>query len=76
MYKELVKQLRDAATMSDALAVLLPHSEGTATAKLYKEAADAIEHMQKTIVRLENELGIYDDLPMVDQREPPKEDKP
>ena len=43
MYDELIKRLRDAATMSEALAVLLPHSEGNATAKLYKEAADAIE---------------------------------
>ena len=41
---------------------------------LMNEAADAIEHMQKTILRLEDELGIYDDLPMVDQREPPKEE--
>ena len=40
---ELVKRLRDAATMSEAFAVLLPHSEGNATAKLYKEAADVIE---------------------------------
>ena len=74
MYEELIKRLRDAAKMSEALAVLLPHSEGNATAKLYKEAANVIEHMQKTILRLENELGIYDDLPMVDQREPPKEE--
>ena len=42
-YDELVKRLRDAATMSEALAVLLPHSAGNATAKLYNEAADAIE---------------------------------
>ena len=40
MYDELVKRLRDAATMSEALAVLLPHSEGNATAKLYNDAAD------------------------------------
>jgi hypothetical protein len=48
------------------------------------QAADAIEHMQKTILRLENELGVYDDLPMVDQSmvlskkekttEPPKDE--
>ena len=47
MYDELVKRLRDSAKMSEALAVLLPHSEGNATAKLYKEAADAIEELQK-----------------------------
>ena len=43
MYDELIKRLRDAAKMSEALAVLLPHSAGNATAKLYNEAADAIE---------------------------------
>ena len=48
MYEELVKRLRDAAKMSEALAVLLPHSEWNATAKLYKEAADAIEVLSKT----------------------------
>lgn len=47
MYDELVKRLRDAATMSEALAVLLPHSEGNATAKLYNEAANAIEELSK-----------------------------
>jgi len=47
MYDELVKRLRDSAKMSDALAVLLPHSEGNATAKLYNEAADAIEELSK-----------------------------
>lgn len=47
MYDELVKRLRDAAKMSEALAVLLPHSEGNVTAKLYNEAADAIEVLSK-----------------------------
>ena len=47
MYEDLVKRLRDAAKMSDALAVLLPHSEWNATAKLYNEAADAIEELSK-----------------------------
>ena len=45
MYDDLVKRLRDAAKMSEALAVLLPYSEGNATAKLYNEAADAIEEL-------------------------------
>ena len=44
-YDELIKRLRDAEKMSEALAVLLPHSEGNATAKLYNEAADAIEEL-------------------------------
>ena len=47
MYDELLKRLRDAAKMSEALAVLLPHSEGSATAKLFNEAADAIEELSK-----------------------------
>ena len=47
MYEELVKRLSDAAKISEALAVLLPHSEGNATAKLYKEAADAIEELSR-----------------------------
>ena len=47
MYDELAKRLRDAAKMSEALAVLLPHSEGNATAKLYNEAADAIEELMR-----------------------------
>lgn len=47
MYDELIKRLRNAAKISDALAVLLPHSEGNATAKLYNEAADAIEELSK-----------------------------
>lgn len=49
MNEELVKRLRDAAKMSEALAVLLPHSEGSATAKLYNEAADAIEELSKRV---------------------------
>ena len=49
MYDDLIKRLRDAAKMSEALAVLLPHSEGNATAKLYNEAADAIEELSKRV---------------------------
>lgn len=49
MYDKLIKRLRDAAKMSDALAVLLPHSEGGATEKLYNEAADAIEELKKVL---------------------------
>lgn len=45
----LVKRLRGAATMSEALAYLLPRSEGSATAKLFNEAADAIEELQQQV---------------------------
>lgn len=52
MYDDLVKRLKDAAKMSEALAILLPHSEGNATAKLYNEAADAIEKLNKKMIEL------------------------
>ena len=45
---ELVKRLRAAAIMSEALSVFLPHSEGSAVSKLYNEAADAIEELSKS----------------------------
>lgn len=47
MYDELVKRLRAAAIMSEALSIFLPHSEGSAVAKLYNEAAEAIEELCK-----------------------------
>jgi len=47
MYDDLVKRLRDAAKLIEALAVLLPHSEGSAVSKMYNEAADAIEELSK-----------------------------
>lgn len=56
MYDDLVTRLRDAAKMSEALAVLLPHSEGNATAKLYNVAADAIEELTALSRRQEVEL--------------------
>jgi hypothetical protein len=45
MYEELIKRLKDAAKMSEALTVLLPNSDGNITAKLYNDAADAIEEL-------------------------------
>ena len=35
-----------------------------------EEAADAIEELQKSVLRLEEASGILDELPMVDQRTP------
>lgn len=49
MYDDLVKRLRAAAIMSEALSIFLPHSEGSAVAKLYNEAADAIEELSKRV---------------------------
>jgi hypothetical protein len=39
-------------------------------ADLHYEAADAIEELQKAVMRLEEENGILDELPMVDQNTP------
>ena len=67
MYDELIKSLRVCASsgLYDSCLKCPRFENGCDT--LREDAADAIEHMQKTILRLENELGIYDDLPMVDQ---------
>ncbi len=62
MYKELVKQLRDAAKISEGLAVLLPHSEGDATAKLYNKAADAIEKLSSQVKSLCKTIDLYQKL--------------
>lgn len=62
--EELVKRLRAAAIMSDALSVFLPHSEGSAVAKLYNEAADAIEELSrenKEIMFRANQLEAMND---------------
>ena len=84
MYDELIKMLRVCGDSNNSCGNCpvcendgsCPHGEWEFAAEKYMlQAADAIEHMQKTILRLENELGIYDDLPMVDQREPPKEEQ-
>ncbi len=47
--EDLVKRLRAAAIMSEALSIFLPHSEGSAVAKLYNEAADAIEELKHQV---------------------------
>ena len=65
MYDELVNLLRRCGKQK-CKNCEYEHVLGCVT-KMNEKAADAIEHMQKTILRLENELGIYDDLPMVDQ---------
>ena len=54
---DILKRLRDAAKMSEALAVLLPHSEGNAMAKLYNEAADAIEELSTQLECLKSCTG-------------------
>ena len=51
MYDDLIKRLRTEC--------ILPY----ATLKLMHEAADAIEELRKAVLRLEDESGIYDELP-------------
>ena len=46
-YETLVKNLRDASKVSEALSALLPKSDGNAMARLLKNAADAIEELQQ-----------------------------
>lgn len=58
MYEELVKRLRAAAKMSEALAVLLPHSEGNAVAKLHRDAADAIEALSAAVEGYESSTNM------------------
>lgn len=53
MYDELVKRLRE--------------HNGWALNETLDEAADAIEELQKAVLRLEEASGILDELPMVDQ---------
>ena len=57
MYDELVTRLRTATTLPVMNA-------------LCQEAADAIEELQKSVLRLEEASGILDELPMVDQSTP------
>ena len=66
MYYELVKRLRDWPRVCEQY-------DGSVD-QLHDEAADAIEELQKAVLRLEEASGILDELPMVDQREPPKEE--
>ena len=49
MNEELVKRLREAATMSDALSLLLPNAGGNVIAKLHRDAADAIEELSEYV---------------------------
>lgn len=65
MYDDLVKRLR-------AQAVYLPEkfSKNAELLDVLMKAADVIEEQQKAVMRLEDESGILDELPMVDQSAP------
>ena len=62
---ELIKRLREQA-------VYLPEkfSKNAELLDVLMKAADAIEELQKAVMRLEDESGILDELPMVDQSTP------
>lgn len=65
MYDELVQELRYLAKVYS-----ICQNENTQEYRLAVKAADAIEHLVHIVMELENELGIYDELPMVDQTTP------
>lgn len=82
MYDELVKRLWECASGECFnCSQYTPTTNASVCQKeLMKQAAEAIEErnreverLRKVIMRLEDELGILDELPMVDQREPLKE---
>ena len=61
MYEDLVKQLRycaDATTCRNCL-----WKTECCPTDMQKKAADAIEELRKAVLRLEDESGIYDELP-------------
>lgn len=61
MYDDLIKQLRycaDATTCRNCL-----WKTECCPTDMQKKAADAIEELKKAVIRLEDESGIYDELP-------------
>lgn len=63
MYDDLIKQLRycsDATTCRQCI-----WKTECCPTDMQKKAADAIEELRKAVLRLENESGIYDELPVV-----------
>lgn len=73
MHEDLVKKLRYCGNAISCL--YCPYREGCGGSKEdLTQAADAIEELQKAVLRLEEASGILDELPMVDQRESPEEE--
>lgn len=60
-FEDLVKQLRACACAASCEAC--PYGYGGCEEDLMKNAADAIEELRKAVLRLEDESGIYDELP-------------
>lgn len=74
MYDELIKKIRHCATDPMHCLSCAEDKDGRCFKRLMTQAADAIEELQKAVLRLEEASGILDELPMVDQRESPKEE--
>ena len=70
MYDTLIADLRKSADLMRKVRQSLYMDRDE---RQLREAADAIEHLVRKVMELEDELGIYDELPLVDQREPLKE---
>lgn len=66
-YDELVKRLRNCATQAAPCRTCGLIEDGSCSDTLMKQAADAIEKLQKAVIRLEDESGILDELPMYEQ---------
>ena len=62
MYDDLIKQLRYCANATTCRNCIWK-TECCPT-DMQKKAADAIEELRKAVLRLEDEIGIYDELPM------------
>ena len=76
MYEELMNRLKNLATLEvkNGESVLHVTAEATAAIReIAQEAADTINCLMYMVMQFENELGIYDELPLVDQRGVPKE---
>lgn len=65
MYDDLVKRMRICATEAAACKTCELDSNPSCTDELMKQAADAIEELQKAVMRLEEESGILDELPTI-----------
>ena len=70
MYDETVKRLKNCATQAAPCLTCDMTEDGSCIETLMEQAADAIEELQKAVLRLEEESGLLDELPMVDQSTP------
>lgn len=64
MYEELIKRLRASCEDCKLWDGYRCYLKGDCTAQTRLQAADAIEELRKAVLRLEDESGIYDELPI------------